>query len=99
MLDNTNVKGNVQMDLEQLVNKKMDIERRRERLLGKLEAARTSLTELDKRLLERGINPDTLEDEITRLKEERQKAITELNQALLEAEQVITRIESRVDSL
>lgn len=87
------------MDLEQLVNKKMDIERRRERLLGKLEAARASLTELDKRLLERGINPDTLEDEITRLKEERQKAITELNQALLEAEQVITRIESRVDSL
>lgn len=87
------------MDLEQLVNKKMDIERRRERLLGKLEAARSSLSELDKRLVERGINPDTLEDEITRLKAERQEAITKLNEALLEAEQVITRIESRVDSL
>lgn len=87
------------MDLEQLVNKKMDIERRRERLLGKLEAARSSLSELDKRLLERGINPDTLEDEINRLKAERQQAITKLNEALLEAEQVITRIESRVDSL
>lgn len=87
------------MELEQLVNKKMDIERRRERLLGKLEAARASLTELDKRLLERGIDPDTLEKEIIRLKEERQKAIKELNQALLEAEQVINRIESRVDSL
>jgi chromosome segregation ATPase len=87
------------MDLEQLVSKKMDIERRRERLLGKLEAARSSLSELDKRLLDRGINPDTLEDEINRLKAERQEAIAKLNEALLEAEQVITRIESRVDSL
>jgi hypothetical protein len=87
------------MDLEQLVNKKLDIERRRERLLGKLEAARSSLSELDKRLVERGINPDTLEDEINRLKAERQEAITKLNEALLDAEQVITRIESRVDSL
>ena len=87
------------MDLEQLVNKKIDIERRRERLLGKLEAARSSLLELDKRLVERGINPDTLEDEINRLKSERQEAITKLNEALLDAEQVITRIESRVDSL
>lgn len=87
------------MDLEQLVNKKLDIERRRERLLGKLEAARSSLTELDKRLVDRGIDPNSLEDEINRLKAERQKAITELNQALQDAEQVITRIESRVDSL
>ncbi len=87
------------MDLEQLVNKKLDIERRRERLLGKLEAARSSLTELDKRLVERGIDPNTLEAEINRLKQERQNAITELNQALIEAEQVITRIESRVESL
>lgn len=87
------------MDLEQLVSKKMDIERRRERLLGKLESARSSLAELDKRLVDRGIDPSTLEAEITRLKEERQNAIIELNQALLDAEQVITRIESRVDNL
>jgi len=87
------------MDLEQLVNKKIDIERRRERLLGKLEVAKSSLLELDKRLVERGINPDTLEEEINRLKAERQEAITKLNEALLDAEQVITRIESRVDSL
>lgn len=87
------------MDLEQLVNKKIDIERRRERLLGKLEASRSSLSELDKRLVERGIDPDTLEDEINRLKAERQEAIIKLNEALLDAEQVITRIESRVDSI
>ena len=87
------------MELEQLINKKIDIERRRERLLGKLEAARSSLKELDKRLLERGIDPETLEQEIIRLKAERQEAITKLNDALLEAEQVITRIESRVESL
>ena len=87
------------MDLEQLVNKKLDIERRRERLLGKLEVARSSLKELDKRLLDRGIDPKSLEDEIKRLRSEREKAIQELNQALQDAEQVITRIESRVDSL
>lgn len=87
------------MDLEQLVNKKLGLERRRERLLGKLEVARSSLTELDKRLVDRGIDPNSLEEEINRLKAERQKAITELNQALQDAEQVITRIESRVDSL
>ncbi len=87
------------MDLEQLVSKKIDIERRRERLLGKLESARSSLLELDKRLVERGIDPNTLEDEINRLKAERQEAINKLNEALLDAEQVITRIESRVDSL
>jgi chromosome segregation ATPase len=92
-------KGDVQMDLEQLVNKKLDIERRRERLLGKLEVARSSLKELDKRLLDRGIDPKSLEDEIKRLRSEREKAIQELNQALQDAEQVITRIESRVDSL
>lgn len=87
------------MDLEQLVNKKIDIERRRERLLGKLEVAKSSLLELDKRLVERGINPDTLEEEINRLKAERQEAIILLNEALLDAEQVITRIESRVDGI
>jgi chromosome segregation ATPase len=87
------------MDIEQLVNKKLDIERRKERLLGKLEAARASLQELDKRLTERGIDPNSLEDEISRLKAERQRAITELNEALAEAEQVISRIESRVDNL
>ena len=87
------------MDLEQLINKKLDIEKRRERLLGKLESAKASLSELDKRLTERGIDPSSLEDEINRLKSEREKAITELNSALLEAEQVITRIESRVESL
>jgi len=87
------------MDLEQLVNKKMDLERRRERLLGKLEAARSSLKELDQRLVDRGIDPETLEEEINRLKAEKQEAITKLNEALLEAEQVVTRIESRVESL
>ena len=87
------------MDLEQLINKKLDIEKRRERLLGKLESARSSLSELDKRLTERGIDPSSLEDEINRLKSEREKAINELNSALLEAEQVITRLESRVESL
>jgi chromosome segregation ATPase len=87
------------MVLEQLISKKLNLERRRERLLGKLESAKSSLKELDKRLLDRGIDPNSLEDEITRLKVERQKAISELNDALLEAEQVLNRIESRVENL
>jgi predicted nuclease with TOPRIM domain len=87
------------MELEQLVNAKTEIERRKERLLGKLESAKANLAELDRRLTERGINPDTLSEEIERLKAERTELTNKLATALEEAETIITRIENRVDSL
>lgn len=87
------------MELEQLVNAKTEIERRKERLLGKLESAKANLAELDRRLAERGINPETLSEEIERLKAERTELTNKLATALEEAETIITRIENRVDSL
>lgn len=87
------------MELEQLVNAKTEIERRKERLLGKLESAKANLAELDRRLAERGINPETLSEEIERLKSERSELTNKLATALEEAETIITRIENRVDSL
>ncbi len=87
------------MDLEQLVAKKSELEKRRERLLGKMESARASLADLDKKLMERGINPENLEDEIVRLKSKRDDLMKQLSEAIAEAETILTRIETRVENL
>jgi len=87
------------MDLEQLVAKKTELEKRRERLLGKMEAARASLSELDKKLMDRGINPEDLEEEISRLKTKRDAMMKQLSEAVAEAETILTRIENRVENL
>jgi len=87
------------MDLEQLVAKKTELEKRRERLLGKMEAARASLSELDKKLMDRGINPEDLEEEISRLKTKRDAMMKQLSEAVAEAETILTRIEKRVENL
>ena len=86
-------------DLEVLIKKKTDLERRKERLIGKLESARSNLSELDRRLLERGIQPDELGDEIIKLKREKEEIMQQLNKSISEAEIILNRIESRVDSL
>jgi len=87
------------MDLEQLVAKKTELEKRRERLLGKMEAARASLSELDRKLMDRGINPEDLEEEISRLKTKRDAMMKQLSEAIEEAETILTRIETRVENL
>lgn len=87
------------MDLEQLVSKKSDLEKRRERLLGKMEAARSSLADLDRKLSERGINPENLDSEIMQLKAKRDTLLTQLASSLEEAETILTRIETRVENL
>lgn len=87
------------MDLEQLVSKKSDLEKRRERLLGKMEAARSSLADLDRKLSERGINPENLDTEIMQLKAKRDTLLTQLASSLEEAETILTRIETRVENL
>jgi chromosome segregation ATPase len=87
------------MDLEQLVAKKSELEKRRERLLGKMESARASLSELDRKLTERGINPEDLEDEIIRLKSKRDDLMKQLSEAITETEAILTRIETRVENL
>lgn len=87
------------MELENLVATKADLERRKERLLGKLDSAKASLAEIDKRLIEKGIDPETLSEEIDRLKTQRDELTLKLAKALEEAEAVLSRVESRVESL
>ena len=85
--------------IEDLVKKRESLENRKAKLTGKLEAARTSLSEIDNQLKEMGLNPDDLELEISRLKRERQVALDNFTSALNEAEQVISTIENRIKTL
>ena len=55
------------MNTEAMLKKRSDLLSRRERLLGKLEAARENLSKIDQRLREKGIDPDSLEEEIRNL--------------------------------
>ena len=85
--------------IEDLVKKRESLENRKAKLTGKLEAARTSLSEIDNQLKEMGLNPEDLELEISRLKRERQVALDNFTSALNEAEQVISTIENRIKTL
>jgi len=85
--------------IEDLVKKRESLENRKAKLTGKLEAAKTSLSEIDNQLKEMGLNPDDLELEISRLKRERQVALDNFTSALNEAEQVISTIENRIKTL
>ena len=85
--------------IEDLVKKRESLENRKAKLTGKLEAAKTSLSEIGNQLKEMGLNPDDLELEISRLKRERQVALDNFTSALNEAEQVISTIENRIKTL
>jgi uncharacterized coiled-coil DUF342 family protein len=86
-------------DVQALIDKRSDLEQRRSRLLGKMEAATQALSEIDERLQSMGINPDNLEQEIARLKAEREATLNQLTLALQEAEQVISKVEARLATL
>ena len=85
--------------MEDLVKKRESLENRKAKLTGKLEAAKSSLSEIDNQLKEMGLNPNDLELEISRLKRERQVALNNFTSALNEAEQVISTIENRIKTL
>jgi septal ring factor EnvC (AmiA/AmiB activator) len=87
------------MDMAELIEKREQLESKRSKLLGKLEAARISLAEIDNRLQELGINPSHLDQEIARLKREQDEKVEAFRTALDEAESIITTIESRLASL
>ena len=84
---------------DDLLAKKRDLERRKERLLGKLESARSAQEQIDSELREMGVNPNDLEDEIERLVEERNLRLNTLREQVLQAEDIINRIENRVNTL
>ena len=45
------------MNIDELIKRKNDVEKKRERLLGKLEEARSTLQRIDNELIELGIDP------------------------------------------
>ena len=86
-------------DLKDLIAKKTDIDRRKERLLGKLESAKTTLNQIDSRLKELGIEPDNIEEELSKLLAKRESIVEDLTNNLTNAEEALTRIENRVQTL
>jgi len=86
-------------DLKDLIAKKTDIDRRKERLLGKLESAKNTLSQIDTRLKELGIEPDNLEEELSKLIAKREAIVDELSSNLTTAEEALNRIENRVQTL
>lgn len=84
------------MDIKQYLDRKNDLEKRKERLIGKLETSKENLAKIDARLKERGIDPNMLEEEIVRLKSEHEQHINQIKGLLEKAEEVLTRIENRI---
>jgi len=87
------------MDIEQIIKKRNNLEQRKNRLLGKMEVAKSALSEIDSQLQEMGIEPANLPAEIARLKNERETMLMELQEALNVAESTISKIESRVENI
>jgi chromosome segregation ATPase len=86
-------------DIQELVKRRDEIESRKSRLCGKLEAAKTSLAEIDSKIEGLGIDPDNLEEEIARLKAECESALNSYITSLEEAENIISIIEDRIQSV
>jgi rRNA processing protein Krr1/Pno1 len=86
-------------DIKVLVEKKTELERKKERLLGKLESAKNSLQEIDNRLISLGFNPDNLEEEIHKLKQERDLMLENFEKEVNMAEDSINRIEQRLKEI
>jgi len=85
--------------IEDILRRKADLERRRERLLGKLESARESLEKVYQELEEMGVEPSEVSNEIQRLLKERDEKIALYNNTLNEADEILTRIEGRLNTL
>jgi len=86
-------------NVEDLLKKRADLERRKERLNGKLDNARESLNEMNSQLEAMGISPSQIDQEIERLALERDAKIKEYNEALQNAEEILNRIEGRLNNL
>ena len=85
--------------VEDLVERRDEIESRKAKLSGKLESAKSALEEIDTRLSEMGLDPSDLDAEIERLRSERDLALAKFKQELEEAEEIISTIEDRIRNL
>jgi hypothetical protein len=96
------MKGNLYMTNEEikvLLDKKTELERKKERLLGKMESAKNALSELDDRLIAMNIKPSQLEEEIQKLTDLKDEMLTTLNTEVQNAELSLNKIEQRIKEI
>jgi predicted nucleic acid-binding Zn-ribbon protein len=86
-------------EIKALIDKKTELERKKERLLGKMESAKNALSELDERLIAMNIKPNQLEEEIKKLTDLKDEMLTTLNTEVQEAELSLNRIEQRIKEI
>jgi chromosome segregation ATPase len=86
-------------EIKALIDKKTELEKRKERLLGKMESAKNALSEIDQKLLSMNINPKNLADEIQRLENLREQMLEQLNFEVTEGELALNKIEQRVKEI
>lgn len=86
-------------EIQDLVDKRDDLESRKSKLLVKKEAAQTTLADIDQQLRDLGVDPESLEEELLRLKKERDEKINAFASAVAEAEAIISTIEERIRNL
>jgi len=86
-------------EIQELVDKRDDLESRKSKLLVKKGAAQTTLADIDQQLRDLGVDPESLEEELLRLKKERDEKISAFASAVAEAETIISTIEERIRNL
>jgi len=86
-------------EIKVLIDKKTELERKKERLLGKMESAKNTLSELDGRLIAMNIKPNELDEEIQKLTELKDKMLNTLTLEVQEAELSLNRIEQRIKEI
>lgn len=86
-------------EIQELVDKRDELETRKSRLLGKLEAAKSTLSDVDQQLSYLNVDPNNIDEELVRLKKERDEKISSFTKALDEAEKLISTIENRISNL
>ena len=87
------------MEIESLIKKRNELEQRKSRLLGKMEVAISTLSEIDNKFQQMGIDPSNVEEEISRLQKEREEKIKQLTMSLTLAEKSIPAVEESVSNL
>jgi len=87
------------MDINSMIEKKADLEKRRERLLTKLEIAKEKRAQVYAELEEMGINPESVEEEILELKRKKLALEEDIQSKMDEADAVLKKIEERINTL
>lgn len=82
-----------------MIDKKADLEKRRERLLTKLEMAKEKRAQVYAELEDMGVNPENVEEEILELKRKKLALEEDIQSKMNEADAVLKKIEERISTL